>query len=79
MTFRIPNIHCLRKTKQTEGGAEELRQHFQLPDKNSRNIPRDISTFIALFQNLYSFIPRFLAETWRRSAEAWLGNDGSEA
>jgi hypothetical protein len=56
---RIPT--CENKNyKETVVSARRLLQYFQLPDKNSRDIPRYF--FFAVFQNSYAFSPLFVAE-----------------
>ena len=47
------------ENRESVGNAQSLLHCYQLPDRNSRNISRDILEFCAVFKNVYVLIPQF--------------------
>jgi hypothetical protein len=52
----------------------DLLRYCQFPDKNSRDIPRDIWNFSRYFKTCIYLFHDFSGNPWRCSAEPWLGN-----
>jgi hypothetical protein len=56
------NTNWPQQNKNAAGNAWRLLQYCQFSEISPSDVSRDIAKIFAVFQNLYSFIPWFLAE-----------------
>jgi hypothetical protein len=68
------NTNWPKQNKEAVGSARRLLQYCQLPDKNSRDISRDIWNFSQHFKIFICLFHDFSRKLWRCSTEPWLGN-----